>query len=69
MNQEKIDTPTLIVITFLLMALINGLMSCSNKIYKTPTRKEIKHAMKYSTWEYTMPKHNGTYNIYQIQSH
>lgn len=28
MKENKVDTLTLIVITFLLMALINGLMSC-----------------------------------------
>lgn len=68
MKENKIDTLTLIVIMFLIMALINGLMSCSNKICKTPTKKQIKRAMKYSTWEYNMPKHNGTYNIYKIVS-
>lgn len=69
MKQNKMETLTLIIIMFILMALINSLIGCSNKICKTPTRKQIKRAMKYSTWKYTIPKHNGTYNIYQIQSH
>lgn len=29
MNTNKIDTPTLILIIIMMMALINGLMSCS----------------------------------------
>jgi len=35
------------------MALINGLMSCtSRQIAHTPTHREIKRAMKYSTSDY-----------------
>jgi hypothetical protein len=30
MNTNKIDTPTLILIMILMMALINGLMSCTS---------------------------------------
>jgi len=70
MNQEKIDTPTLIVIMFILMGLINGLMSCRcTKIASTPTKREIKKAMKHSTWEYEMPKRSLTYDSYRVISH
>jgi hypothetical protein len=35
MKKNQIDTQTLILIMFLLMALINGLMSCtSSKVYR-----------------------------------
>lgn len=36
-----------------MMGLINGMTSCtSRQIAHTPTRREIKRAMKYSTSEY-----------------
>jgi hypothetical protein len=55
MNTNKIDTPTLILIVFLMMMLINGLMSCSTRqITHTPTTREINRAMGYSTSEYRM---------------
>jgi PBP1b-binding outer membrane lipoprotein LpoB len=41
-----------------------ALSSCStvNKIYKKPTIKEINKAMKYSSWEYILPKHPPLYS-------
>ena len=55
MNTNKIDTPTLILIIVLMMALINGLTSCSTRqITHTPTKREINRAMRYSTSEYKM---------------
>jgi hypothetical protein len=55
MNTNKIDTPTLILIIILMMALINGLTSCSTRqIAHTPTKREINRAMRYSTSEYKM---------------
>ena len=65
MDTNKIDTPTLILIVILMMALINGLMSCtSTKIAHTPTKREINRAMKFSTSDYYMP-HVET-NISQV---
>ena len=68
MNTNKIDTPTLILIIIIMMGLINGLMSCSPKygcpsqksltrgtVHK-PTKREIKQAMSYSSWEYAQPE-------------
>jgi hypothetical protein len=53
MNTNKIDAPTLILIIVLMMALINGLTSCSTRqITHTPTKREINRAMKYSTSNY-----------------
>lgn len=67
-NPNGIDTPTLIVIMILMMGLINGLMSCSPRygcpaqkslikgtVHK-PTKREIKRAMSYSSWEYAQPE-------------
>jgi hypothetical protein len=56
MNTNKIDTPTLILIMFILMALINGLMSCtsSRAVYQIkdewtprPTKSSV------TGWTYT----------------
>jgi hypothetical protein len=61
MNTNKLTTEQLILIVFTMMALINGLMSCSTRqITHTPSHREIKRAMKYSTWEYNnaSPKYN-----------
>jgi hypothetical protein len=53
---NNIKTTDLILIIILMMGLINGLTSCSStKIAHTPTKREIKRAMKYSTSEYIMP--------------
>ena len=50
MKKNEIDTPTLILIMFLLMSLINGLMSCKtsavyrikdNKWSTAPTRSNV----------------------------
>ena len=67
-NPNGIDTPTLIVIMILMMGLINGLMSCNPRygcpaqkslitgtVHK-PTKREIKRAMSYSSWEYAQPE-------------
>jgi hypothetical protein len=70
MNQEKIDTPTLIVIMFLMMALINGLMGCrGTKIASTPTKRQIKKSMRHSTWEYEMPKTSIMYDSYRVANY
>ena len=53
MNTSKLTTEQLILIIIIMLGLINGLMSCtSRKIAHTPTRREIKRAMKYSTSDY-----------------
>ena len=57
MKSDKIDTPTLILIIVLLLGLINGLTSCSTRqIAHTPSNKEIKRAMRYSTSDYYLPQ-------------
>ena len=56
MNTNKIDTPTLILIMILMMALINGLMSCTNtKIVYQIKDKWTPHPTKSSItgWTYT----------------
>lgn len=68
MNTNKLTTEQLILIVILMMGLINGLMSCSPKygcpaqkslvtgtVHK-PTKREIKRAMSYSSWEYAQPE-------------
>jgi hypothetical protein len=41
----------------ILIALIITTASCSMRsIAHTPTRREINRAMKYSTWQYEMPR-------------
>jgi len=58
MKKNEIDTQTLVLIMFLLMALINGLMSCTtSKVYRykegwstTPTRSSI------TGWKYEAKK-------------
>lgn len=53
MNTSKLTTEQLIIIIIIMIGLINGLMSCtSRQITHTPTRREIKRAMKYSTSDY-----------------
>jgi hypothetical protein len=64
MNTSKLTTEQLILIIIIMLGLINGLMSCSPKYgcpaqrsltrgtVHTPTHREIKRAMKYSTSEY-----------------
>jgi len=54
----KIKLLTLSAITII------ALSSCStgNKIYKKPTIKEINKAMRYSSWEYILPKHPPLYS-------
>jgi hypothetical protein len=53
MDTSKLKTEHLILIIVLMMALINGLTSCSTRqIAHTPTKREINRAMKYSTSEY-----------------
>jgi len=55
MDTSKLKTEHLILIIILMMALINGLTSCSTRqITHTPTKREINRAMKYSTSEYRM---------------
>jgi hypothetical protein len=46
------------IITLLLVALallLLTLVSCSPKICKTPTRREIAKGMSYSSWQYILP--------------
>jgi hypothetical protein len=70
MKKNEIDTPTLIVIMFIMMALINGLMACrGTKIASTPSKREINKAMKHSTWEYKMPKTTVVYDSYRVVSY
>jgi len=53
MDTSKLKTEHLILIIVLMMALINGLTSCSTRqIAHTPTKREINRAMKYSTSNY-----------------
>ena len=53
MNTNKLTTEQLILIIIIMMGLINGMTSCtSRKITHTPTHREIKRAMKYSTSDY-----------------
>jgi hypothetical protein len=59
MNKNEIDTPTLIIIMFLLMALINGLMSCTtSKVYRIKEDKwshaPIRSAV--TGWKYEVKK-------------
>ena len=55
MNTNKLTTEQLILIIIIMMGLINGMTSCtSRQIAHTPTHREIKRAMKYSTSEYEM---------------
>ena len=42
-------------IILLTVGLIFSFVSCTNKICKTPTKREIRKAMSYSTWKYVMP--------------
>jgi hypothetical protein len=57
MNTNKLTTEQLILIVIIMMGLINGLMSCSTRqITHRPTHREIKRAMKYSTWKYIHPE-------------
>lgn len=65
MNTNKIDTPTLFVIVFLMMCLINGLMSCTAPKYTTSlvtgsTRKmdkwDIEQIDRVRGWEYAQPE-------------
>jgi hypothetical protein len=56
MNNNKIDTPTLILIMFLMMALINGLMSCTStrtvyQVKNTWTPRPTKSSA--TGWTYT----------------
>jgi hypothetical protein len=56
MNNNKIDTPTLILIMILMMALINGLMSCTNtkivyQVKNTWTPRPTKSSV--TGWTYT----------------
>jgi hypothetical protein len=68
MNTNKLTTEQLILIIIIMMGLINGLMSCSPKygcpaqrsllrgtVHK-PTKREIRQAMRYSSWEYVHPQ-------------
>jgi hypothetical protein len=53
MNTSKLTTEQMILIIIIMLGLINGLMSCtSRQIAHTPTHREIKRAMKYSTSDY-----------------
>jgi len=53
MNISKLTTEQMILIIIIMLGLINGLMSCtSRQIAHTPTHREIKRAMKYSTSDY-----------------
>ena len=53
MNTSKLTTEQLILIIIIMMGLINGMTSCtSRQITHTPTHREIKRAMKYSTSDY-----------------
>ena len=65
MNTNKLTTEQLILIVFIMMALINGLMSCSSVKYNSSlvtgsthkaTRYKAKQLMKYSTWKYVHPE-------------
>ena len=60
MNKNEIDTPTLIVIVFLLMALINGLMSCTTSKASFKIKDDNwSHAPAKSTitgWKYKIKK-------------
>jgi len=56
MNNNKIDTPTLILIMILMMALINGLMSCTSTrtVYQVEDKWTPGHTKSSVTgWTYT----------------
>jgi hypothetical protein len=70
MNTNKLTTEQLILIVFIMMCLINGLMSCtSRQIAHTPTTREINRAMKYSTSEYRMSTKTIVNRFYGAAQH
>lgn len=42
-----------LIYLIIILVSING--CCSQKIANTPSNREIRKAMKYSDWRYTMP--------------
>jgi len=59
MKKNEIDTPTLIVIMFLMMALINGLMGCTtSKVYRIKDNKWSNAPVRSTVtgWTYDVKK-------------
>jgi hypothetical protein len=68
MNTNKLTTEQLILIIILMMGLINGLMSCSTRqIAHTPSHREIRRAMEYSTWEYKSANPKYKYELISVK--
>lgn len=56
----------LLMALFLMLALSS--CNANRRIVKTPTHREIKKAMKYSTSEYAMPEVRVTYSHFPISN-
>lgn len=57
MKQEQSLSGLVLMLIIALMLVANSLMSCSTRsIAHTPSKREIRKAMSYSTWEYSQPE-------------
>lgn len=57
MKQEQSLSGLALMLIIAVMLIANSLMSCSTRsIAHTPSKREIRKAMSYSTWEYSQPE-------------
>ena len=56
MKQEQSLSGLVLMLIIAVMLIASSLMSCSTRsIAHTPSKREIRKAMSYSTWEYAQP--------------
>jgi hypothetical protein len=57
MKQEQSLSGLVLMLIIAVMLIASSLMSCSTRsIAHTPSKREIRKAMSYSTWEYSQPR-------------
>ena len=62
MKQQEVTLEMKIVFAIIFMGLLSSMFSCTKSCH--PTRREINKAMKYSSWEYEMPKVKNSVSIH-----
>jgi len=55
MQNQEVTTEMKILFAIIFMALLASMFSCT--VSQKPSRREINRAMKYSSWEYEMPRY------------
>ena len=62
MKQQEVTLEMKIVFAIIFMGLLSSMFGCTKSCY--PSKRKINRAMKYSSWEYEMPKVKNSVSVY-----